>query len=279
VGLPTATLTFIYHFSITLAILLFNLYNEHMENNLVICQSGGLDSLIMYHYAVASKSFEEITCVHVRFGQAYSTKEYDAITRVGPWFPKVEIIDIEGLMPLIERRLSNQIIPSRNVMLSVIGSMIADTVWLGVLDGEQLGKEHDKSDRFFQDTQSLLSFTNEFFQPTTTIETPFRHLSKGETIQWALEHGIPKEILFETTSCYHPTRLKCGECLTCVKRAMAFLENGIIEPGYSQNPFDSDYFRELSVEIPKALANNDFSRFTEKRARQFVELTRKIKGK
>lgn len=250
--------------------------------NLALMYSGGLDSLIAYHYARVERSedFYNTTCVHVRFGQEYSKKEYEAITREGPWFPRVDIIDIEGLMPLIARRLSNQIIPSRNVLLSVIGSMIAQTVWINALDGEQNGKEHDKSDRFFQDTSGLLSFTNEFFQPTTTIESPFRHLSKGETIAWALNHGIPQEVLFETTSCYHPTEQKCGECLTCVKRYLAFLENGIKEPGYLHDPLDSDYFRELSVETPKALTNNDFSRFTEKRARQFVELLQTLsKGK
>lgn len=246
-----------------------------MKNNLAIMYSGGLDSFIMNAYARASNRFDHITCVHVQFGQEYSKKEYEAITREGPWFPKVEIIKIDGLMPIIARRLSNQIIPSRNVMLAVIGSMIADTVWLGVLDGEQLGKEHDKSDRFFQDTQSLLSFTNEFFQPTTTIETPFRHLSKGETIEWALAHGIPKEILFETTSCYHPYELKCQKCLTCVKRAMAFMTNGIIEPGGNSDPFESDYFKELSREIPLALENGDRTRFTEKRIQEFIEFQHK----
>lgn len=249
-------------------------------SNLALAYSGGLDSLCMYWYAKSSGRFDSITCFHVQFGQEYSKKEYDSITRVGSWFPKVEIISMDGLMPLIARRLSNQIIPSRNVMLATIGSMIADTVWLGVLDGEQLGKEHDKSDRYFLDTSALLSFTNEFFQPTTLIETPFRHMSKGETIAWALKYGIPKEVLFQTTSCYHPIELKCGGCLTCVKRYLAFLENGIQEPGYKTNPLDSDYFRELSVEIPKALSNKDFSRFTEKRAHQFCELLKTLpKGK
>ena len=248
-----------------------------MSKNLVICYSGGLDSLISYHYAKASGRFDKITCVHVRFGQAYTDKEYASVTRKGEWYPDVEIIDIEGLMPLIARRLTNQIIPSRNVLLSVVGSMIADTVWLGILDGEQNGKEHDKSDKFVEDTQNLLSFTNEFFQPTTTIEAPFRHMSKGETIQWAIDYGIPLDVLFETTSCYHPTELKCSVCLTCVKRHLAFLENGIIEPGYTADPLQSDYFKELCREIPLAIENQDFSRFTEKRAQQFVELLSSIR--
>ena len=274
--MPTATLTSIYHFTTTLAFLLSNLYNELMKNNLALLYSGGLDSLISYHYARASQQFDTITCVHVQFGQEYSVKEHAAITRVGEWYPKVEIINIDGLMPLIARRLSNQIIPSRNVLLSVIGSMIADTVWINALDGEQNGKEHDKSDRFFADTESLLSFTNEFFQAKTQVQSPFRHMSKGETIAWATNFGIPLDVLFSTTSCYHPTADKCGECLTCVKRYLAFLENDIKEPGYKKDPLASAYFQELREGIPQALVNLDFSRFTEKRALQFVELLKKI---
>ena len=242
-----------------------------MVNNLAIMYSGGLDSLIMYNYAKAQGIYDNITCVHVQFGQQYSQKEHDSISRIGPWYPKVEVINIDGLMPLIARRLTNQIIPSRNVLLSVIGSMIADTVWLGILDGEQLGKEHDKSDQFIRDTQALLSFTNEFFQKRTLVQAPFRNLSKSDTIAWALAYGIPLDVLYSTTSCYHPTELKCGECLTCVKRAMAFATNKIIEPGYEKNPFESNYLKELDQEITLAASNGDRTRFTDNRIMDFFK--------
>lgn len=243
-----------------------------MSNKVAIMYSGGLDSLIGYHYAI-SLGLDPI-CINVGFGHDYDTKEQTSIKSLGSWSPTIHRLNIEGLHDLIRTRLSNQIIPSRNVLLGVIGSMVAPRVWLHALDGEQNGKEHDKSERFFEDTTKLLTFTNEFFQPQSIVETPFGHLSKGETIALGLKIGIPLEIMFETSSCYNANQKKCGQCLTCVKRYLAFAENGIIEPGYDANPLDSDYFKELCVEIPKAISNNDYSRFTKKRADAFMEVVK-----
>lgn len=241
-----------------------------MSPNLALMYSGGLDSFIAYHYAKAL-GFDPI-CINVGLGQPYDEKEQHSIKSLGKWSPVVERIELGSLYRLIQSRLSNQIIPSRNVLLATIGSMFAPRVWLGVLDGEQNGKEHDKSERFFAETTDLLTFTNEFFQPETLIESPFVDMTKGETIRWALRYHIPEEILFLTTSCYDDHDQKCGRCLTCVKRYLAFLESGIIEPGYAVNPLASDYFREIATQIPEADKNKDYSRFTERRVEGFLQL-------
>ena len=243
-------------------------------SKVAVMYSGGLDSLAMYHYAKA-KGYDPI-CVNVDFGHEYSEKEHTSITTESEWHPKVHQIKIDGLWDLIKGRLSNQIIPSRNVLLAVIGSMVAPRVWLGALEGEQNGKEHDKSDKFFYDATNLLAFTNEFFQPDTIIEAPFRYMTKGDVVGWCLEYGIPEEVLFNTSSCYHPTEQKCGKCLTCAKRYLAFLENGIEEPGYTVKPLESEYMKELMVEIPKAVAEHNFSRFTERRAESFIKLMNEL---
>lgn len=242
--------------------------------SVAVMYSGGLDSFAMYHYA-KSLGMDPI-CVNVDFGHDYSTKEQDAMSIKSEWHPEVRKIHIDGLWDLIKGRLSNQIIPSRNVLLGVIGSMIAPVVWLGALEGEQNGKEHDKSDRFFADTTRLLSFTNEFFQPESHVQAPFRYMTKSDVIGWMIQYGIPLEVLFNTSSCYHPTKQKCGECLTCVKRYLAFLENDIVEPDYDANPLQSAYFQELTREIPKAIEDSDYSRFTETRAKEFMTVLNKI---
>lgn len=239
--------------------------------NLSVCYSGGLDSLIMYNYALAHNY--NPMCFYVDFGHPYAQKEIESIKKLEglEYCPaKVEVIKLDTLYALISKRLSNQIIPSRNLLLAVIGSMFSERVWIGALDGEQLGKEHDKSERFFKDSTKLLSFTNEFFQKETIIEAPFANFSKSETIKWAIDNNIPLNTLFLTTSCYSETDCKCGKCLTCVKRAIAFKANGISEPDYKHDPFLSDYFNELKIEIPLALKNNDFSRFTKKRCLEFL---------
>ena len=237
------------------------------QRTVSIMYSGGLDSLIAYHYARAY-GYDPI-CINVDFGQPYNIKEEAGLSLA----PNLVRLRIDGLYKAIEHRLSNQIIPSRNVLLAVIGSMFSNIVWINALDGEQNGKERDKSPRFFSDASILLSYTNEFFQNKTEVESPFYRMSKGEVIRWALEDGkIPKETLFVTSSCYDSGILKCGKCLTCVKRYLAFLENGIKEPGYASDPLESDYYKELLIEIPKANEAKDYSRFTEKRIEEFLKL-------
>lgn len=254
-----------------------------MENktDLTICFSGGLDSIISYHYALNQKC--NPLCIWVDMEQEYSSKEYKSMiknkNKFSDLMPSIEIIKIQNLMPILKERLSNQIIPSRNVLLATIGAMFNSRVWINALDGEQLGKERDKSVRFFNDTTRLLTFTNNFFQEKTIIGSPFAFMTKAETIRWAIQYELPLEFMFNTSSCYHPTKDKCGECLTCYKRYTAFLLNDIEEPGYDFNPLHSDYAKELDIEIPKAYENKDFSRFTFKRVQEYMKLKEKLSGK
>jgi len=255
-----------------------------MGSKLAIMYSGGLDSLISYNYAIKEKGYkkEDITCIWANMGQDYAMKEFDVVAKMDIQFPEyapeVIQIDMMDLVPALESRLSNQIIPSRNVLLATIGSMFGETVWINALDGEQNGKEHDKSPKFFHDVSKLLTFTNEFFQKKTTVETPFSHMSKADTITWALKAGIPVDVLFETSTCYDKEEQKCGQCLTCYKRYVAFKLNNIDEPGYTVNPLDCDYAKELDKQMPKAILNRDFSRFTEKRCAEWSKLQKKLIG-
>lgn len=256
-------------------------------NDLTIMYSGGLDSLIAYNYA-KYKGYNPL-CLWVNMDHEYANKEKQAMysvldmaekdQKLKKYVPKIENLSIQGLIPLISKRLTNQIIPSRNVMLATIGAMFTGRVWINALAGEENGKEHDKSKRFFDDTSTLLSFTNEFFQNKTIIESPFSDMTKSDTIFWALQHGIPKEILLATSSCYHGSEVKCGKCLTCYKRYTAFLLNGIDEQGYNVNPLETDYAKEMKEEIPKAHKAGDYSRFSHARMRDHFRLIQILYGK
>jgi 7-cyano-7-deazaguanine synthase in queuosine biosynthesis len=244
-----------------------------MSKNVSIMISGGLDSYIMDRYATVN-GFNS-TLIYVNLGHPYVESEKKAIKIAG--FDAIEI-NMEALYPAIEKRLSNQIIPSRNMLFAVVGSMFNPRVWLGALDGEQHGKEHDKSRRFFDDASSLLSYTNEFFQAETIIETPFSHLTKAGTIEWALSTGgISKEDLLRTSSCYSGHETPCGVCLTCYKRWAAFLLNDIVETGHEANPWESDYAKEMAQEIPKAHKAGDHSRFTPSRIDEWFDVREKMK--
>jgi len=234
--------------------------------DLTIMYSGGLDSFISWHYA-RSKGYKPFA-LFVDLGQPYGEKERYSIKR-----QKVPVttLNMESLYEIIQDRLTNQIIPSRNVMLGVIGSMFNSRIWINALDGEQTGKEHDKSERFFEDTSKLLTFTNEFFQPETIVESPFADFSKAETIKWALDNDIKLKDLFKTSTCYDPNLVKCGTCLTCYKRKTAFLLNGINEEGYAKDPMKSEYAEEINKEMEN-LTGNSSNRFTTKRILEHKQL-------
>lgn len=229
--------------------------------------SGGLDSFIACAYA-EWRGFAPIP-IYVDLYHPYHQKEREAISNlpVMPYFVPIP------LYYMIEDRIKDHIIPSRNVLFATIGGMFASTVWICALDGEQLGKEHDKSDRFFEDTTRLLSFTNEYFQPVTVVETPFKYLSKAEIIHWALTHGVELSDLRKTSSCYSADKGNCGECLTCYKRYAAFMLNHIdTRRDFLTDPLLSDYAKEIDEKIPEADRNQDFSRFTRKRVHEHFEL-------
>ncbi len=244
--------------------------------NLSIMFSGGLDSLVAWHYA--KKLGYDPQAIYVDLGHPYANKEMDAMKISSKTFGiDITYIDMKTLFPLIEKRLSNQIIPSRNLLLATIGSMFNSRVYINALDGEQNGKEHDKSDKFFKDSTELLTFLNNFFQQQTIIETPFKEMTKTEIVTWALQNNVSPQHLLATNSCYSGTKNKCGTCLTCVKRWSALYVNGINEEGYDVHPLYSQYFKELLIEIPKAKRENDFSRFSEKRIKEFNELVYIVK--
>lgn len=237
-------------------------------NQVSLLYSGGLDSFIAYHYA---KSLGlTVVPIYVNLGHPYSFKEKHAMAHLGIDYTEIPC----DLYSSISSKLSNQIIPSRNLLLATIGAMFSERVWICALDGEQNGKEHDKSKKFFDDATELLTFTNKFFRVKTVIETPFSKMSKSEIITWALNYGIPDKELLKTSSCYHPTKLKCGECLTCYKRAQAFYLNDIIEECES-DPFISDYAKEIDVEMKKAIQYNDYSRFNSKRIAEYNKFINK----
>ena len=222
--------------------------------------SGGLDSVTMYHYAI--KQGLTPILIYVDMFHPYAEQELEAMKN-----RNVKVIKMD-LYPQIEHRLSNQIIPSRNLLLATIGSMFSDRVWIGALDGEQRGKERDKSQRFFYDTTSLLTYLNNFFQELTLVEAPFMNKSKKEVIEWALNNGVDEEELLNSRSCYSNEDTECGKCLTCVKRHMALWLNGI-DDGNKEEVTNSDYFEELITEIPKANRLRDYSRFSKKRIKEF----------
>lgn len=218
------------------------------SEDLVILFSGGLDSAIAYYYAERIFSPARVRGLFVDIGQPYAEHESASvmkfmkatsanITMLNYRFIDEKTYYYERATPL------KQIIPGRNMTLATIAANFGTTIWVNALKGELKESMHDKNWTFFSESSRILSYT---FDNNIVVESPFWHMTKTETVSLALnELKVPEEILRNTCSCYNPSVVDgkvvfCGNCLTCFKRKVAMVNNGI-EEDYLSNPFTSWY--------------------------------------
>lgn len=238
--------------------------------DVAVLLSGGLDSYI----ATVDAKMEGIDHVGIWFniGQPYAWKEKEALDSLGVDY-------IEFNLDLIREEFKNvptiedQIIPGRNLVFVSVASMYAKTIWMGALDGEMHHMMPDKDWAFFHSFSGLATHVYWPWREKTELVTPFRSKTKAEMVAEAINvMCIPKEELFKTSTCYHPEVRKCGVCSTCVKRAMAFRLNGIEEPGYESDPFQSKAWEEYKGKIHAAMKEGDFTHYSEKRCREVLRM-------
>ena len=204
--------------------------------DVALMYSGGLDSFVAYHYGRAHGL--NVMPIYVALGHEYEGKEILAAECLQVPF---KVVDLPW-GKLTKEWHVKQIIPARNVLLAMVGSLYADRVWICGLDGEQFATNNDKSIDFYSMTSSLLSHVMHLWNIRgTRVESPFMTMTKRDVVSWWLTSGRDPKSLQATTSCWSPGPGKCGECATCYKRYVAFKLNGIEEEGYQSNPLMSAY--------------------------------------
>lgn len=244
-------------------------------HNIALMYSGGLDSFIAYHYAVVV-NHEKPLPIWVDLGQPYWAKEERAVDRSPFGVKKVKINYVErsdGITP------ENQVIPARNLLLSLIGAKYARRVWICALESEldKYTKERDKTPEFFHLTSGLFTYVFNVSRPETIVETPFKYMTKTEIVGWALAHGLHESELLATSTCYSEDDGQCGECSTCFKRWVAMQVNGITEKYAKTNPWTTSYAQSTSQKMVFAYRAGDYSHYHPKRIRE-TALALKIVG-
>jgi len=196
------------------------------ENYILI--SGGLDSytLLMYmmqNYKGSVLSFgEEYELVHFSYGAPYEQKELKVVKDLVSNIPflRLRIISISDWVNYLTQ--DNYILPSRNLtffsMLTGINPY-ADSchIYIAGVQDENHKFMLDKNSEVFEKMSKLLT---EVSGKAVVINAPFfdKKWSKLDAIQNVFFETSNLCYLFDTTSCYHPTSLKCGECFVCAKR-------------------------------------------------------------
>lgn len=233
----------------------------------VILASGGLDSYVMWYYAIHQG--KKPTAIYFDINSPYREKEITAIESLE--IP-VEIKKVDLIMPSDQITPTEQIIRGRNFILAALGGYFGNEVWLGALFGEIHNYMPDKSAKFKDDFNAIAKYVYHAYE--AKLVYPFEHMSKTEVVGWALENGIAPEQLIKTNSCYDPVEERCGRCSTCFKRWVAMVNNGI-EEEYPIEPHTSVAGKSLLSAYQSAIGENDFSHYGKKR----IEETKLALGK
>lgn len=219
------------------------------RRKLAICISGGIDSTIAVPWAIKELRYkpEDIVLVSTDYGAPYAQKEEVTLSRVSKyWEPldphgrlgwvhldfNLQYTDEEGhkydSIP-VSKMGKGYIIPNRNMAIAAAAAAYADEVWIVAnyrkVDDEP-GAAMDKNRKFFWSLSQLLSQVYDF---PVKITSPFLHMSKSDGIAWLTKEFGPqyaRNILTETTTCYHPTERVCGNCYACFKAAASLFKIG-----------------------------------------------------
>lgn len=233
----------------------------------VVLLSGGLDSTLAFVMSRILHNQQSVG-LFVDLGQPYSSKEesvidflqekYDGIIKL-----RVPIVSVENdNVPTVD----DQIIPGRNLTLAALAANYGEEIWLSALDGEMHDYMPDKSHRFFETTQAALS---QAYGKPIVFKTPFITMTKAELVRFALEIQIPISTMLRTSTCYHETYDRCGECSACFKRWVAFSLNGIKEP-YRKDPKYSAFAAHYEQKIRAAISKRDFTHYSIKRIKEVL---------
>ena len=213
-----------------------------MNKKLCICVSGGLDSFTAIMYAKTvfcpkhNIDFEnEVILLSVREtsidSKQLAIKEYNSLFNLAMAYGFVnnlKTVLIDGYENLV-KPADSHVVLGRNAMLASIGAGIAETVWICGTAYEDNPGMYDKNSQFFYDmTKALTQACKYLGRNRTFIESPFQgriydnrnfgysSMEKHDMIVWLESQGIKDWRL--TTSCFHPTHKRCGDCVVCGKR-------------------------------------------------------------
>lgn len=184
----------------------------------VLLYSGGLDSFILRH----SMRFDEI--IHFEIGTEDEKQEKKKMETGIDYIP----------LPLQRFELPNKIIPFRNYLFVLMAANYGNKIYIG----STLGDTTRDKDRVFQSLcESVLNYfgavTEKMPYEAEHFEVcmPFKDKTKTEIVADFIILcniiGGDFSILNKSRSCYKGGEKECGQCRSCLRKYVAFRNNGI----------------------------------------------------
>jgi 7-cyano-7-deazaguanine synthase in queuosine biosynthesis len=202
---------------------------------ILILYSGGLDSLIMHHYAKIKYPSAQIIFNYYDMGQEYNFKEM-AVLPSNVTIRKLEWLN-EDIKTVGKENTQNIMIPGRNLVLAIIGACqeLPDEIWMGALQGEVHNEATDKNYEFLNRTNNVLSYVLAPYgvQPVVRFPLADAGFGKFEATKWYIDNGGDIEALLNSSSCLTKEATNscdnCGSCIVCLRRWGIFSQLGLHE--------------------------------------------------
>lgn len=220
---------------------------------ILILYSGGLDSLVMARYAELNFPDAEVIKLWYDIGQPYNYKERaalpnDVIVRDLPWLgANASLVQGKG-----ESFSGDIYIPGRNLALAVNAAcqFLPDRIWMGALQGEIHAGATDKNYTFLHHVNSTLNYVLSPFTKSIQVEFPLADAGFGkfESVEWALNSGVPPATILASSSCLSGELGNCGHCVVCLRRWGIFKQLGL-EEDYNVDPLSVRENRQIINEM------------------------------
>jgi len=220
----------------------------------VLLFSGGLDSYI------ASKIINPDIYLYIDIKSKYSGLEIENLKRLD--IPHDRLV-IDKRLDLSNYELRNSIVPLRNLYFAMIGFSYGDDVNLAATKGDTTkDKDYEFSRILYllmkhlvtdEKDDKTFSYKKDGMEPVLSL--PVKELTKTMLIRKYLGLGFKKEELYKTRSCYGTSKKECGDCKTCFRKAVAYINNDI----FDKNLFlkEIDFLKFYNESIKKSRLGED----------------------
>lgn len=212
---------------------------------LLVLTSGGMDSVVALHDAVAS-GHEVLAALSFHYGSKHNAREIPmaawhaqqlqvahSILRldfIGESFTS-DLLEGGGDIPLghyMEASMKRTVVPFRNgIMLSIAAGLAesigAEGVVIAAHSGDHAIYPDCREDFMQAQAEAMRLGTYAAIQ----LQRPFINLDKVGIVRHGHELGVDFSM---TWSCYVGGELHCGECGTCTERREAFAFAGVPDP-------------------------------------------------
>jgi len=239
------------------------------EKEIAIAVTGGLDSNVLYFRA--KKKYKNIRAFYIDIGQEYAQKEMNALKKLGIKYEYIKGVDLTKKLKGCRWK---HIIPGRNFyFLSLIAEQIkGGTILFGCLEGEMPEQGGDKSKEFLE----LVNKTFHYFPYEVEVLTPLEKETKTDLVRWWLKN-LPRRKLSYTTTCFSSEKGNCGRCQSCLRKAIAYVNNGLrLKTNTKIVEGCQEYINKYIVKMNQALKEKDFTHYSKKRCLQDLAGIKKL---